>query len=335
MVEEKKVPKKILILAGREDEQFASITFELLRAGRELSDQIGGGLCVALLGHKIGHLSNEMAHFVDRVYSLDHPLLAGFRPEPYALALKQLCEKVNPEAVLLGHTIDNLNLAPRLAYHFGVEVITDCTQLTLESGTGHLLCTKPVYGAKFLSTFRLEKRPFIITLRSKAVEPIEEGHSKGEVVCFDPIIDESFVRVKLVEKIKEDGIRLDKAEAIVSGGRGIRNAEGLDQLKALVKVLGRYFNQVELGASRPLVDARLVPSLRQIGLTGEKVAPVLYIAVGISGSLQHVTGISGAKKIVAINTDPKAHIFEVSDYGVVGRFEEVVPVLIRKLEEST
>ena len=270
---------------------------------------------------------------MDEVYCINHPQLENFNSELYVNALEQLYQKVNPDVILMGCTLDNLDLAPRLAYRMGVQVITDCVQLAVEPETGYLLCTKPVYGAKVSSVFKLVKKPYMITLRPKAVQVIDLGSAKGKIIQFDPIIDKSLVKVRTVEKIKEETVSLNRAEAIVAGGRGVRDAEGLDQLKELVKVLKKYFSKVELGASRPLVDAHLVPSSRQIGLTGEKVAPELYIAVGISGSLQHLTGILGAKKIIAINTDTKANIFKIADYGVIGSFEEVVPALKRRLEE--
>jgi electron transfer flavoprotein alpha subunit len=244
-----------------------------------------------------------------------------------------LCEKMNPNAVLIGCTLDNLSLAPRLAYELGVEVITDCINLAIEPSTGCLLCTKPVYGAKVISTFKLERKPYMATLRPKTAEPIRPRPNLGEIIHFDPLIDENLIKVEMIERIKEESVSLDKAATIVAGGRGIKDAKGLEQLKELIKALRKYFTNVELGASRPLVDAHLVPSSRQIGLTGEKVSPELYIAVGISGSLQHLTGLLGAKKIIAINSDPKAPIFKVADYGVIGSFEEVVPAFKRKLEE--
>lgn len=326
-------PGRILVLVERDGQGIAAMTFELLGIGKKIAAESKGILCAAIIGHEIDDLSKQIANFADEVYLLNHPLLLEFRPEFYASTLEQLCQNLNPDAVLMSHTLDNLNLAPRLAYKMGVHLITDCINISIETETGHLLCTKPVYGAKFISTFRLEKKPFITTLRSKATELTESGSFRGKINRFEPVIDESLARVELVKIVREEGINLSKAEAIVSGGRGIKDAEGIAQLKELIKVLTRYFGRVELGASRPLVDARLVPSSRQVGLTGEKVAPELYVAVGISGSLQHVTGITGAKKIIAINTDPKAYIFNVADYGVIGSFEEVVPALIRKLEE--
>jgi electron transfer flavoprotein alpha subunit len=325
--------RRILVLAEREGQWIASMTFELLGAGRKIASDLKAILSIALLGHEISDITNKTAQFADEVYSLDHSLLANFEPDLYASALKQLCQKVNPDAVLMGYTLNNLNLAPRLAYRMGVEVITDRVDLVIEPETGYLLCTKPVYGAKVLSTFKLGKKPYMVTLRPKAFEVSRLESDRGKIIHFNPVIDESLVKIEMIEKIKEESVSLNKAEAIVAGGRGIKDAEGLERLKGLIKVLRKYFNKVELGASRPLVDARLVPSSRQIGLTGQKVAPELYIAVGISGSLQHLTGILGAKKIIAINTDPKAHIFKVADYGVIGSFEEVVPAFKKKLEE--
>ena len=323
----------VLVFVEREGQEIAPITFELLKAGRELTDQIGSHLCSAVLGNDIDNASKEISQYADEVYSLDHPLLASFNPEFHTSALNQLCQYVNPTAILMGHTLDNQNVAPKLAYKMGMEVITDCIQLAIEAGTGHLLCSKPVYGAKFIATFRLEKKPYLVTLRSKAWEPIIPRATKGEVIHIAPVLEEASVKVEYTKRIREESISLNKADAIVSAGRGVKDAEGLSQLRGLVNILGTYFNRVELGASRPLVDAHLVPSSRQVGLTGEKVAPELYIAIGISGSLQHVTGILGAKKIVAINTNPKAPIFQVADYGIIGNFEEVVPALIKKLEE--
>jgi len=323
----------ILLFVERDRKEIAPITFELLQAGRELTNQTGGNLCGAVLGNEIGHLSKEMSQYVDEVYSLNHPLLENSDPEFHTSALNQLCQYVNPTAILMGHTLNSQNLAPRLAYKIGTEVITDCIHLNLEEETGHLLCSRPVYGAKFIATFKLEKKPYLVTLRSKAWEPIIPRATRGEVLPFTPVLEEVSAKVECINKIKEGSISLNQADAIVSAGRGIKNSEGLSQLKGLIDILGSFFSRVELGASRPLVDAHLVPSSRQVGLTGEKVAPELYVAVGISGSSQHVTGILGAKKIVAINNNPKAPIFQVADYGIIGNFEEVVPALIRKLEE--
>jgi electron transfer flavoprotein alpha subunit len=303
----------ILVLAEREGQAIAPITFELIGIGRKIANELSSILSVALLGHAISDVSGEIASFADEIFYLDHPLLADFEAELYGSALEQLCKSMNPSIVLMGHTLDNLSLAPKISYRFGVQVITDCIQLAIEPVSKSLLCSKPVYGGKVVSTFKLEKKPYIITVRPKTAEPAVQGRSYGQIIHFDTV--NHLGRVELIDRIKEESISLNKAEVIVAGGRGIKGDEGLKLLKELIRALKKYSNRVELGGSRPLADARLIPSFRQIGLTGEKVAPSLYIAVGISGSLQHVTGTLGAKKIIAINNNPKAPIFGVADWG--------------------
>lgn len=333
MVDPCRQNSRVLVLTEREGTAVGPITFGLINSGRKIASDLRGTLCAALLGCEISGLSKEIAQFADKVYSLEHPLLGDFRPELYTSALEQLCQELGPDVILMGGTHNNLDLAPRLASKLGVEVITDCIDLGIEMETGHLLCTKPIYGAKVISTFKLERKPYMATLRLKAGDPIPSRSEEGEIIDFNPGIDSSLMKVEMIERVKEENVSLDKAAAIVAGGRGIKDVEGLERIKGLIRVLKSYFSRVELGASRPLVDSRLVPSSHQVGLTGAKVAPEIYIAVGISGSMQHLTGILGAKKIIAINIDPKANIFKVADYGVIGSFEEVVPALGRKLEE--
>ena len=325
--------KRILILAEKEDELFAPITFELLRAGSELAANAGMKLCSAVLGCEVGEISEEMAHFSDEVYVLDHPLFAVFQVDLYAHALEQLCRSIDPDIVLMGHTLDNLDLAPRLACRIGTHLITDCIGLDIEPETGHLLCTKPVYGDNAVASFAIDKRPRMITLRPKVMEGMERRTTKGKVTHFDSAIEESLLRTEVLETIPGESVSLDKADAIVAGGRGVKAIEGLKHLEELIEVLKRYYGKVELGASRPLIDAGWIPSSRQLGLTGEKANPELYIAIGISGASQHLSGIVGSKKIIAINRDEQAAIFESADYGVVGEYEAVIPAFIKKLRE--
>lgn len=324
---------RVLVLVETKGKEIASVTFEIISAGKKIANELRGILCAVVLGDEVSDVSWKIASFVDEVYSLDLPVFGRFQAEIYVSAVEQLCQNVNPDAVLMSHSIANLDLAPRLAHKMGVQVITDCIQLTVEPETTYLLCTKPVYGAKVFSTFELEKKPYIATLRPKAMDPSGPNPDRGKVIQFNPVIDKSSVRVELIEIKSEDNISLDNADVIVAGGRGIRDVEGLKELQELGKTLKKCFNKVELGASRPLVDSGLVPSFRQIGLTGQKVAPGLYIAIGISGSLQHLTGMLCSKKIIAINNNPKAPIFEVAHYGLVGNYEDVVPAFRKKIEE--
>jgi len=334
--------KRILILVEEEDGQIASITFELLRAGRELADKIGGILCTAVLGHEVVDIANESTDFSDECYCLNQILLADFQVDLYVHALEKLCKNINPDIILMGQTLDNLDLAPRLACKMGTELITDCIGFDIDQGTGRLLCTKPIYGDNAIAIFIIEKKPYMAMLRSKVMGAIGRSSKKGKVFNFDPALDGSLAKTELIKKVTGERVSLDKADAIVAGGRGLKiegdkqegdKQEGLKQLEELVGVLKNFFGKVEVAGSRPLVDAGWLPPSRQIGLTGEKANPQLYIAVGISGASQHLSGILGSKKIVAINKDERAPIFKSADYGVVGRYEDVIPALIKKLKE--
>lgn len=330
-----KEKNKILILAEKEDGKTAYLTYELLRAGQDLANKAGGVLCIAVLGNKVGDISKEMARFSDEVYALDHPLLVDFQVDIYVHALEMLCEKLKPDTVLMAHSLDNMDLAPRLACKIKAQLITDAIRLDIDLKQGELYCDKPVFGDNAVATFIIEKRPRIVTLRSKVIEAIEKGEKNGSVIPFALIIKRSLASTESIKMVPGETVSLDKADAIVAGGRGIKQIEGLKQLEGLAEILKKYFGKVELGASRPLVDAGWLPSSRQLGLTGEKVSPELYIAVGISGASQHLSGVIGSKKIVAINKDEDASIFESSDYGVVGECEAVVPALIQKLREMS
>ena len=327
--------KGILVLVEKEGENVvAPITFELLKAGRVLVDKIEGVLCAAVLGHGVSDISREIAHFSDQVYSIDNVLASSFQVDFYVHALEKLCRNLSPRIIILGHTLDNLDLAPRLACRIGAKLITDCIDLEIEPESDHLLCTKPVYGDNIFATFEVEKEPQMATLRPKVMEYIERSPVESKVISFDPAIDQSLAKTESIERvISTESASLDKADAIVAGGRGIKRIEDLEQLKEIAEVLKRYYGKVELGASRPLVDAGWLPNSRQLGLTGVRASPQLYVAIGISGASQHLTGIIGSKKIVAINKDEQAYIMGSADYGVIGNYEEILPAFIKKLIE--
>ncbi len=213
------------------------------------------------------------------------------------------------------------------------DLITDCVKIERDSETGALLCTKPIYGGNAYAVFQLDTEPQMVTVRPKSSEALEKGNTQGAIIPFSFEFTPSLVLAKSIGIAPDaDTVSLSQAEAIVSGGRGVKTTEGIEQLQGLVEALKKYYSKVELGASRPLVDEGLLPHSRQVGQTGEIVSPQLYIAVAISGAAQHMGGIAGSKKIIAINKDPEASIFEASDYGVVGQYEDIVPALIKKLE---
>lgn len=324
--------KKILVIAEREDQKIANTSFELLRAGNDLSEKGGAKLCVAILGHDISTLADEIAFYADEVISIDNPLLKKSQTDLYTHALETLCKDINPDIILMGHTLDNLDIAPRLAHRLSAHIITDCINFDLD-GNKDLTCTKPIYGDNAYVTFVVKAKPQIATLRPKALEPCEPRTIKGNIINFDVTLDESLVKTESVKIKPGESVSLDKAEFIVSGGRGIKDVEGLQVLNKLIETLKKFNSKVELGASRPLIDAGWLPSSRQVGLTGEKVSPEIYIAIAISGSSQHLSGMIGSKKIIAINKDETANIFNSADYGVVGKHENILPAFIRKLKE--
>ncbi len=325
--------ERVLVIVEGNDPTASTMTLELFRMGYKIAHDVKGVLCSVVVGLDPDQIAKKFAPFAEKIYMIEHYSTDRFPSELYSVVLAQLCRKITPYLVLGGNTLNALDLLVRLGSKMEVEVITDCVDLRIEPETGHLLCFKPVFGSKVISTFKLERKPYIALLRRKVCKPIDPWNVCAQIIPFKPVLNQSPVQVEVIDHVKEESIDLGKAEVIVGGGRGIRDSKGLEKLVEVVNILRKFFARVELGVTRPLVDARLVPSSRQIGLTGEKVAPDLYIAVGISGSLQHLTGVMGAKKIIAINNDPKAYIFRVADYGILGDFEEVVPAFMRKLEE--
>ncbi len=324
---------RICVLVEQEKGQALPVAFELLNAGRKLADSGGEMLCACILGQGIADLSDEIAFYADEVYAVDSPLLADFQADLHTSALESVCRAVRPVSMLMGHTYDNSELAPKIGSRMGSEVVTDCTGIERDGVTGDLLCAKAVYGGNAAAVFELSNRPQIVTLRPKVYDPLPKRQSQGKKIPFHCDLDPSLARVRSMEAFPGQSVSLDKAEVIVAGGRGVKTPEGISELERLIGVLRKYFDKVELGASRPLVDEGLLSRSHQVGQTGEKVSPQLYIAIAISGATQHVTGIVGSRKIIAINKDREAPIFDVADYGVVGPFEEVIPALIERLEE--
>ena len=324
---------RILVLAETENGKVKPLTFELLAVGKALSDSCQQTLCALVLGHDMEPVAREIADYVHETYILDHALLEKYQADLYVAALEEACKILKPVSLLMGHTYANQETAPRLACRAETGLVTDCIKVERDPETGHLLCSKSVYGGHARAVFELDTRPELVLLRPKVHAPAAKGTSKGCIMPLDCVIDPELAKNETVEVVMEESVQLDQAEVIVSAGRGVQTAEGVGEVRKLIKALEKHFERVELGASRPLVDANILPRPRQVGQTGERVSPELYIAVGISGSVQHVGGMAGSKKIVAVNSDPEAPIFHVADYGVVGPYEKVIPAMIQQLED--
>jgi len=325
---------KILIYGEITEGNLDIRTLELLSLGKKLASDIGGEFAVVLIGDKINQIAEGLAFFgPKKIYKLENPLLGTFKAEIWVEVLEKLCREIKPKIFLIPHSYIGMEVAPRLAFRLNTMLTTDCIDLKIDPKDGLLLRTKAIYGGNAISVFKHDGEPQLVTVREKVMKPAERMSAKGEVNDITPDIDESMVKIRLIERVREEIVELDKADVIISGGRGVGGIDGFKEIGKLRDLFKKYFDKVEIGASRPAVDSGWTSSNRQIGLTGEKVAPTLYIAVGISGAIQHLVGISKSKKIVAINSDEKSNIFNVTDYGVVGDYKKVLPAFMKEWEK--
>lgn len=325
--------KGILVCGELADGKLASITTELLGCGRKLADDLKEGLSCLLAGDAVGGASKEAIAFgADKVYAVEHPALKEYQADSYMQVTEKLVKEISPRAILIGQTSVGRDLAPRLAFRLGTSLTTDCLDLSIDPGTKLLKQTRPVYGGNAQAIFSSTLMPQVVTIRTKAMSPLERDNSrKGEVIPTKIDVDTSKVRTKILETVKEEaiGIKLEDAPVIVCGGRGIG---GPEPFKTTLKELADLLHGA-VGASRPPADNGWVQESLHIGLTGKIVAPDIYIAIAISGASQHTAGCSGSKHIIAINKDPEANIFREAQFGVVGKYEEVVPAFTKKLKE--
>ncbi len=325
--------KGVLVVGELLEGKLASITGELLGIGRKLADDLGQELSAVLIGNGVADFGSEVVSLgADKVYVIDNPLFSDYVTDAYVGALDKLVAEISPEILLMGQTSMGRDLAPRLAFRLGTGVTLDCIDLTIDPETKLLQKTKPVYGGNALAVYvGGAEHPQMATIRAKSMEALQlDAARKGEVIPFDPGIDASMIRAKVVDRIKEEvvGIKLEDADVVVCGGRGMGNADAFAALDELAKMLGGA-----MGGTRPPCDSGWIPSNLQIGLTGKMVAPTVYIAVALSGSSQHQAGMSGSKNIVAINKDPEANIFSIAHYGVVGDYKKVLPAFTKKCKE--
>ena len=324
----------VLILGEVKEGSLDMRTLELLGVGKKLAGDLGVGLSVVLMGDTVSGAADEAASCGPaRVYKLEHPLLQGFKADLWLESLEQACRQINPKIFLMSHSFVGMELGPRLACCLNTRLTTDCIDLSIDPEDGLLLRTKPVSGGNAISVFKCPGEPQLATVRGNVFEPAEAVDGKGEIVDMAPEIDESMIKVESIEVVKEEVVALDKADVVVSGGAGLGEEDGFEILEELSRALSKSFGSVMIGCSRVAVDKGWISSDHQVGLTGTMISPDIYVAVGISGAIQHLVGMIHSKKIIAINTDQGCNIFKVADYGVVEDYEKVIPALIEKLEE--
>ena len=324
----------VLILGDASGGELSSTTLELLAAGQKVAADLGEELSVALLGDTLDAAAQAaIARGAQKVYAVNHPLLADHQVDLHLTALEALCNDTSPRVVLVARTNEGRELAPRLAFRLGVGLAQDCLEVSVDTAEKKLLANRPVYGGNAIAVVSCDQTPQIAAIRPKAYEPAEADSSRqGEVISFPVELDATMALTHVVETVIEEaeGIKLEDAHIVVSGGRGLGGPEPFAPLEELAKVMGGT-----VGASRAAVDSGWVPSSYQVGLTGKTITPDLYIMVAISGASQHMAGCSGAKVIVAINKDAQANIFKEARYGVVGDWETVLPALTAALRELT
>jgi len=323
----------VLVLAEVGDGKLSGIAQELLGAGRRLADALGEELAAAVLGSQLGESAREaIAYGADRVYLVDDPILASPQTEAYTAALDQLCRDAQPAIVLLGKTSLGIEVGPRLAFRLGTVLASDCTDLRIDPETKHLLMTRPVFGGNaMLEMVSDQRRPQMATVRAKTQAPLARDDSRqGEIIQRPAGIDPTAIRAKFLSRNKKvvEGMTLQSAPIVISGGRGLKGPENFQALHEVASLLGGA-----VGASKAAVDEGWVQPEMQVGLTGVTVTPGLYIAVGISGAAQHIAGMGYSKNIVAINRDPDAAIFQRAHFGVVGDWQKVLAGFTRKCKE--
>lgn len=298
----------------------------VLGAGQRLAVQSGGDLIAVVLGPIEEDAVREVTKRVDRVIVVADDGLSEYQPDSALQALEQIVAPLDSVAVLLGSDIYSQEITPRLAHRLAGSSLADA--VAVEWTNGRVRATRSAYGGKAVSVYELKKSPAIVWVRSRAMEVAEERGGNAEVEQGDVSLGELTLRIVERRVEAQDGVPLEDAQIIVSGGRGLGGPEPFELLQDLATAIG-----AEMGASRAACDSGWVPPTWQVGQTGKKVAPELYIAIAISGASQHLLGMGDSKTITAVNTDPDAPIFRHCSFGIVEDYRNVVTRLTEKLTE--
>jgi electron transfer flavoprotein alpha subunit len=325
------MPNTILVVAEQREGKLNRVSWETVVAGQAIAADTGWELQVAVAGNGISAIANELAaKKVSKVYALESPKFEPYTPDAFAAGLKQFIESKKPNLVLMPHTYQVRDFVPKLATAMGRAVVSDC--IGFKKDGDKLLFTRQMFQGKFAADVSLTSQaPWFVTFQNGAFrgDKAEAGTAPVETVNLE--IAEGVIRNKPQEVFKEakQAVDLTQAEIIVAVGRGIKEQKNIDIAKQLADALGG-----ELAASRPICDSGWLPMDRQIGSSGQTVAPKLYLALGISGAIQHIVGMKGARTIIAVNKDSEAPIFEIADYAVVGNLFDVVPPLVEEVKKA-
>lgn len=322
----------ILVYGELQGGELAASTRGLLDAARRLCSEWQRDLAVVLIGDGARTAAAAAAaHGADQVFAVSHPDLNPELPEPCLAVIEQLITELSPAAVLLSHGNRGIELAPRIAFRCNTGAVLDCVALRRDPAADALLLVKPIFGGGLTATYRSRFRPQVATLREQAPSPgAPPARGAGRIVEYAPGPQAFESRIRYLRRVVEElpGPKLEDADVIVCAGRGVEEAIALEQIEALARRLGGA-----VAGTRPLCEKGWLNRRRQVGLTGVKVTPKLYLAIGVSGAVQHMAGVVGARTIVAINKDPDAEIFRYAHFGIVGDYREILPALIDRLTE--
>ncbi len=321
----------VWIFAEQRDGKLKNVSFELLAKGRELADTLQTELCAVCLGHNVGQVEQLIAYGADKVYLVDHPDLASNPEDLLTHQLIDLIKQYQPEIFLAGATALGRSFIPRASAVLETGLTADCTGLDIDMEKRLLRQTRPTFGGNIMATILCPaKRPQMSTVRPRTFKKnAPDIHRKGQIIKVDFRKEAVSSRTQLLNFTEDltEKIKLDEADIIVSGGRGLGKPDNFKLIEELAQCLG-----AAVGSSRPPVDEGWISYSHQVGQTGKTVCPKLYIACGISGSVQHMAGMQTADTIVAINTDPNAPIFEIATYGIVGDLFQVIPLMVKGLK---
>ncbi|MDS0297568.1 electron transfer flavoprotein subunit alpha/FixB family protein [Halogeometricum sp. S1BR25-6] len=314
----------VLAVAEHRRGDVREVSYELVTAGRELADATGGDLHLAVISGRIDEFTTRLdLEGVDRIHTVDYG--EEFNHDVYTQVVCALADELDPQYVLAPNSVNGLDYAPAVANRLGLPLVTDAVGIEYDGG---LTVTREMYGSKVETTVEVDAERTVTTIRP-GEWVTTEAIGDAEVTPFEFEVDESAVNSEVTgfEEVAGGDVDIADAEVLVSVGRGIEEEENVELVERLADALG-----ATLSSSRPIVDNGWLPKNRQVGQSGKVVTPKVYIAIGISGAVQHVAGMKGSETIVAINNDPNAPIFDIADYGVVGDLFDVVPELIEEFE---
>ena len=325
--------KGVWVFAEQRQGRLTGVSLELLGKAREIAQTLNEEVTALLLGDQVKDLADTLVHYgADNVYVAEHEILKDYRTLPYTTVIAEAIQNHKPNIFLMGASHIGRDLAPRVSRRVGAGLTADCTELSIDSDENLLRQTRPAFGGNVMATITNRySRPQMATVRPGVMESKPGARTKGNIIPYEVILSDDGVGTRILDVVKEKkkGVDISQAKIIVAGGRGVGDATGFNRLWELAEIM-----EAEVAGTRVTVEEGWIPPERQVGQTGRTVRPEIYIACGISGAIQHRAGMINSKYIIAINKDPRAPIFQVANWGIVGDLHEVIPEMIHQLKEA-